>query len=222
MNLVLLGPPGSGKGTQASQLIAAYRAPAIATGDILRAQREAGTTLGLEVRRYLDSGELVPDALVIDLIRHRLHEPDTEHGFILDGFPRTVAQAQVLDQMLAELQEPIDRVLYLQVGRDALMNRLGHRYLCPTCGSVYSLSAEEARGPRTCTRDGAPLTQRSDDQPDIIAHRIDVFLQQTAPLIDYYRGQGKLLLIDADRTPAEVSAAMTRVLSLNSSVNSMA
>ena len=170
----------------------------------------------------MDSGELVPDALVIDLIRHRLHEPDTEHGFILDGFPRTVAQAQVLNQMLAELQEPIDRVLYLQIGRDALMNRLGHRYLCPTCGSVYSLSAEEARGPRTCTRDGAPLTQRSDDRPDIIAHRIDVFLQQTAPLIDYYRGQGKLLLIDADRTPAEVSVAMTRVLSSNSSVNSMA
>jgi adenylate kinase len=177
----------------------------------------------LEVRRYLDSGELVPDALVIDLIRHRLHDPDTEHGFILDGFPRTVAQAQVLDQVLAELQEPIDRVLYLQIGRDALMNRLGHRYLCPTCGAVYSLSAAEARGgPRICARDGAQLTQRSDDQPDIIAHRIDVFLQQTAPLIDYYRGQGKLLLIDADRPPAEVSAAMTRVLSSNSSVNSMA
>ena len=222
MNLVLLGPPGSGKGTQASRLSAVYRTPAIATGDILRAQRDAGTKLGLEVRRYLDSGELVPDRLVIDLIRQRLHEPDTEHGFILDGFPRTVAQAQVLDQLLAELQEPIDVVLYLQIGRDALMSRLGHRYLCPACGSVYSLSPEKARGPRTCGRDGSPLTQRSDDQPDIIAHRINVFLRQTAPVIDYYRGQGKLVLIDADRTPADVSAAMSQLLSTNSSVNSMA
>jgi adenylate kinase len=222
VNLVLLGPPGSGKGTQASRLSEAHRAPAIATGDILRAQREAGTRLGLQARRYLDSGELVPDRLVIEIIRHRLHEPDTEHGFILDGFPRTVAQAEALDRMLAELRRPIDLVLYLEIGREALMNRLGHRYICPTCGAVYSLSAAQVRGARTCSRDGAALDQRSDDRPDIIAHRIDVFLHQTAPLIDHYRGQGRLVLVEADRSADEVYAAMTRVLTPRSGVNSTA
>jgi adenylate kinase len=222
VNLVLLGPPGSGKGTQASRLCETYRAPAIATGDILRAQREAGTRLGLQARRYLDSGELVPDRLVIEIIRHRLHEPDTEHGFILDGFPRTVAQAEALDRLLTELDRPIDLVLYLQIGRDALMNRLGHRYICPTCGAVYSLSAAELQGARICSRDGSGLDQRSDDRPDIIAHRIDVFLHQTAPLIDHYRAQGRLVLVEADRSADEVYAAMRRVLGPRSSVNTTA
>lgn len=222
VNLVLLGPPGSGKGTQASRLSETYGTPAIATGDILRAQRGAGTRLGLEARRYLDSGELVPDGLVVDIIRHRLHEPDTKHGFILDGFPRTVAQAEALDQVLAELQRPIDLVLYLQIGRDALMTRLGHRYICPACGSVYSLSAAELTGGRTCVRDGATLDQRSDDRPEIIAHRIDVFTHQTAPLIDYYRGQGKLALVRADRSAEEVYRLMIRMLKASSGVNSLA
>lgn len=222
MNVVLLGPPGSGKGTQANRLSDAYRAPAIATGDILRAQREAGTRLGLEARRYMDSGELVPDRLVIDIIRHRLHEPDTEHGFILDGFPRTVAQAEALDLVLTELERPIDRVLYLEVGRNALIRRLGRRYLCPACGSVYSLSAEEVRGPRTCPRDGATLDQRSDDRPEIIAHRIDVYFHQTAPLVDYYRGQGKLVLIDADRGQDDVYTSMTEALGSHTSLGARA
>lgn len=221
MNVVLLGPPGSGKGTQAARLSAAYRAPAIASGDILRAQREAGTRLGLEVRRYMDSGELVPDNLVVDIIRQRLQDEDTEHGFLLDGFPRTVAQAQALDAILAELSRPIHRVLYLDIGRGALMDRLGHRYICPACGSVYGLSARQARGKPTCVRDGVPLDQRSDDRPEIIAHRIDVFLAQTAPLVDHYRGQGKLVLVDADRDPETVYASMVEALGPASSVHSV-
>ena len=181
LDLVLLGPPGSGKGTQAARLAAKYGIPAIATGDILRAQVEAGTPLGLQVKAYLDRGELAPDKLVIDIIRHRLADPDTLRGFILDGFPRTVRQAEALDVLLIELERPLDAVLYLDVDRQALLDRLGHR---------------------------AEIDQRSDDRPDVIAHRIDVFLDQTAPLIDYYRQQSKLRLIDGTKPPEEVAAAI--------------
>ena len=181
LDLVLLGPPGSGKGTQAALLTEKYRIPAIATGDILRAQVDAGTPQGQRVRSYLDRGELVPDQLVVDIIRHRLSEPDTEAGFILDGFPRTVPQAQALDAMLAELQRPLDAVLYLQVDRQSLQDRLGQRH-------------------------------RQDDRPDIVDHRIDVFLEQTAPLIGYYRDEGKLRLIDAARPPELVAAAIEDVI----------
>ena len=181
LDLVLLGPPGSGKGTQAARLAAKYGIPAIATGDILRAQVGAGTPLGLQVKAYLDRGELAPDKLVIDIIRHRLSDPDTLLGFILDGFPRTVRQAQALDALLAELERPLDAVLYLQVDRQSLLDRLGHR---------------------------AEIDQRSDDRPDVIAHRIDVFLDQTAPLIDYYRQQSKLRLIDGRQPADQIAAAI--------------
>jgi len=184
-DLVLLGPPGSGKGTQAARLTAKYRIPQIATGDILRAAVDAGTPLGQQVKAYLDRGELVPDSLVVDIIRHRLAEPDSKQGFILDGFPRTVPQAQALDALLSELQRPLDAVLYLQVDRRSLLDRLSHR---------------------------AAVDQRSDDRPEIIAHRIDGFLEQTAPLIDYYRQQSKLRLIDGTRPPEEVAAAIDEVL----------
>jgi adenylate kinase len=181
LDLVLLGPPGSGKGTQAARLTEKYRIPSIATGDILRAQVEAGTPLGQRVRSYLDRGELVPDQLVVDIIRQRLSEPDTQAGFILDGFPRTVPQAQALDAMLAGLQRPLDAVLYLETDRQSLLDRLGQRH-------------------------------RRDDRADIADHRIDVFLDQTAPLIDYYRDEGKLRLIDGARPPEEVAAAIDDVI----------
>jgi adenylate kinase len=184
-DLVLLGPPGSGKGTQAARLTAKFGIPQIATGDILRAAVEAGSPLGRQVKAYLDRGELVPDSLVVDIIRHRLAEPDTEQGFILDGFPRTVPQAEALDALLAELQRPLDAVIYLQVDRQSLLDRLSHR---------------------------AEVDQRSDDRPEIIAHRIDVFLEQTAPLVDYYRRQSKLRLIDGTRPPDEVAGAIDEVL----------
>lgn len=212
MNLVLLGPPGCGKGTQAGRLANAYQIPAISTGDILRAQRFGGTRVGEQVRRSMDRGELVPDHVVIEIIGHRLDEPDTRPGFILDGFPRTVAQAEALDTLLAELGRPIDAVVDLEIGRQALIDRLGHRYVCPVCNSVYSLTAEAVRRSTRCAQDGAALYQRSDDRPEIIAHRIDVYLEQTAPLINYYRRQGNLLSIDGDRTADEVYASITRRL----------
>lgn len=186
-DLVMLGPPGSGKGTQAVRLTEKYAIPHIATGDIFRAQADRGTPLGQRVKAYLDRGELVPDDLVIDVIRHRLSEPDAQHGFVLDGFPRTVPQAQALDALLAELERPLDAVLYLQVDRQTLIDRMSRR---------------------------AQLEQRSDDQPDVIRHRIDVFLEQTAPLIDYYREQGKLRLIDGTQPPEVVSRAIDDVIRL--------
>ena len=184
-DLVMLGPPGSGKGTQAARLSEKYAIPHIATGDIFRVQAESGTPLGAQVKAFLDRGELVPDELAIDVIRHRLSQPDAQHGFVLDGFPRTVPQAEALDSLLAELGRPLDAVLYLQVDRQSLIDRMLHR---------------------------AQVEQRSDDQPDVIRHRIDVFLEQTAPLIDYYRAQGKLRLIDGTRPPDEVAAAIDAVI----------
>jgi adenylate kinase len=181
MDLVLLGPPGSGKGTQAAILSEKYRIPAISTGDVLRAQVEAGTPLGQRVKAYLDRGELVPDSLVVDLIQHRLLDPDTQAGFILDGFPRTVPQAQALDSMLAALDRPLDAVLYLQVDPQAVRERLGQRH-------------------------------RVDDQQGVIDHRLDVFLQQTAPLITYYQDQGKLKLIDGTQPPEVVAAGIEDVI----------
>jgi adenylate kinase len=184
-DLVMLGPPGSGKGTQATRLTEQYRIPHIATGDIFRAQAESGTPLGAELKTYLDRGELVPDELAIDVIRHRLAQPDAQHGFVLDGFPRTVPQAQALDALLTELNRPLDAVLYLDVDRQSLFDRMLHR---------------------------AQVEQRSDDQPDVMRHRIDVFLEQTAQLIDYYRRQSKLRLIDGTRTPEEVVDTIDAVL----------
>ena len=183
-DVVLLGPPGSGKGTQAVRLTTKYGVPQIATGDMLRAQVEAGTRLGRQVNAYLDRGELVPDSLVVDIIRDRLSQPDAQHGFVLDGFPRTVPQARALDQLLVELNRPLDAVIYLDVDRTSLVDRLAQRAL---------------------------VDQRRDDRPDVIPHRIDVFLEQTAPLIEYYRGQGKLMLIDGTLLPDQVAIAVDTI-----------
>ena len=176
MDLVLLGPPGSGKGTQAALLSEKYGIPAISTGDVLRAQVEAGTPLGKRVKAYIDRGELVPDSLVVDLIQHRLLA-DTQQGFILDGFPRTLPQAQALDTMLAALNRPLDAVLYLQVDPEAVRERLGQRH-------------------------------RGDDRQSVIDHRLDVFLDQTAPLISYYERERKLKLIDGSQPPEVVAASI--------------
>jgi adenylate kinase len=162
-------------------LSAKYAIPAIATGDILRAHVARGTPLGKRVKAYLDRGELVPDDLVVDIIRHRLSDPDTQQGFILDGFPRTVRQAQALDSMLTALDRPLDAVLYLQLDPQAVKERLGHRH-------------------------------RSDDLEGIVDHRLDVFLDRTAPLIRYYNDQGKLKVIDGARPPEQVAASIQEVV----------
>src|SRR5213082_1843354 len=213
MNLIIFGAPGAGKGTQSAHLIEIYRIPAIATGDMLRAQRRAGTALGDQVKGYMDRGELVPDQLMIDIIKERLQKPDARDGFILDGFPRTVAQARALDEMLTQLGRRVDAVIYLRVSRQVLIDRLSHRYCCRTCGAVYTFTPQQARDLPRCTTDGGELYQRPDDRPEIVAHRIDVFLTHTAPLIDYYSAQHKLENIDGQMSVDEVRADITRRLS---------
>ena len=184
-DLVLLGPPGAGKGTQAARLSLVYGIPHIATGDIFRTLVEDGSPLGAQLKPFLDRGELVPDKLVIDVIRHRLSLPDAQRGFVLDGFPRTVRQAEALDALLAELGRPLDAVLYLETDRASLIDRLMQR------GEVEG---------------------RSDDRPEVIPHRIDVFLEQTAPLIDYYRRQGKLRVIDGSQLPEAVAGSLQELV----------
>ncbi|HET9849777.1 MAG TPA: adenylate kinase [Candidatus Dormibacteraeota bacterium] len=212
MNLIVFGAPGAGKGTQSGYLIETYHIPAIATGDILRAQRRAGTKLGDQVKSYMDKGDLVPDQLMIEIIKTRLQEPDARQGFILDGFPRTVAQAQALDAMLDQLGRRIDAVIYLRVSRQVLIDRLSHRYSCRTCDAVYNFTPQQASNLPRCTVDGGELYQRTDDKPDIVARRIDVFLQHTAPLIDYYKAQQKLENIDGQMPIDEVRADVARRL----------
>jgi adenylate kinase len=213
MNLILFGAPGAGKGTQTGSLIETYRIPAIATGDMLRAQRRAGTPLGDQVKSFMDRGELVPDALMIDIIKARLQEADAKKGFILDGFPRTVAQAEALDATLDQLGRRVDAVVYLRVSRQVLIDRLSHRYCCRTCGAVYTFTPQQASNLPRCATDGGELYQRPDDRPEIVAHRIDVFLTHTAPLIDYYTAQHKLENIDGQMSVDAVRADITRRLS---------
>src|SRR2546423_4428426 len=175
MNLILFGAPGAGKGTQTGSLIEAYHIPAIATGDMLRAQRRAGTALGEQVKSYMDRGELVPDNLMIDIIKERLQKPDAKGGFILDGFPRTVAQAQALDRKLDQLGRRVDAVIYLRVSRQVLIDRLSHRYSCRTCDAVYNFTPQQASNPPRCTPDGGAPYQRPPAPPPIVAPRIDGF-----------------------------------------------
>src|SRR5256714_12658384 len=176
MYLILFGAPGAGKGTQTGSLIETYHIPAIATGDMLRAQRRAGTALGEQVKSYMDRGELVPDNLMIDIIKERLQKPDAKGGFILDGFPRTVAQAQALDRKLDQLGRRVDAVIYLRVSRQVLIDRLSHRYSCRTCDAVYNFTPQQTSNLPRCTPAGGDPYHRPRDRAEIVAHRLAHFL----------------------------------------------
>lgn len=212
MNLIMFGAPGAGKGTQSAFLTESCHIPAIATGDILRAQRRAGTPLADRVKGYMDRGELVPDDLMIQIVKQRITQADAQRGFILDGFPRTVPQAQALDAELDQLARRIDAVVYLRVSRQVLIDRLSHRYSCRTCDAVYTFTPEQARNLPRCSADGGELYQRTDDKPEVVQRRIDVFLKNTAPLIDYYKGQGKLENLDGQMTVEQVRQDIARRL----------
>jgi len=198
MNIVLLGAPGAGKGTQAAKIIEAYGVPHISTGDILRAAVANQTPLGLEAKRYMDAGELVPDEVVIGLVSTRLAEPDTEKGFILDGFPRTTAQAEALDGELVSLGKSIEAAVAITVDPEVIVARLTSRRTCSGCGRITSVT-EGA----TCEACGGDLVQRDDDNEATVRNRLDVYERSTAPLIDYYRRAGVLHEIDGDR-PVDV------------------
>jgi adenylate kinase len=194
MRIVLLGAPGSGKGTQAQRLQAKYGVPQVSSGDLLRDAVARGTELGRQAKAVMDAGRLVSDDIVLGLIRDRLSRPDAANGFILDGFPRNIDQANALNSLLSELGQPLDAVLLLDVRKETLMQRLAGRRICPKCGAVYNVHTMPA-GTTTCANDGTELYQRPDDKEEVIAKRLEVYEQQTRPLVEHYSRLGLLRAI---------------------------
>lgn len=197
MRLVLVGPPGAGKGTQAQFIASHFAVPKISTGDIFRANVSQGTELGLEAKKYMDAGDLVPDEVTIGMVKDRLAQDDAVEGFLLDGFPRTVHQAEVLDEMLEGQQAALDVVLELVVDDDEVVRRLSGRRTCRQCGHVWHLDFDPPSRDGRCDRCSGELFQRDDDREDTIRHRLEVYADQTSPLIDYYGDRGLLRGIDA-------------------------
>ena len=208
MNIVLLGAPGAGKGTQAAKLVEEFATPPISTGDILRAAVKNQTELGKKAKGYMDAGDLVPDSLIIDLMDERLREPDCEKGFILDGFPRTTAQAVALDDMLVRLERPLDAALLVDVDPEVIIKRLTERRCCKECG--YIGTAADA----TCPKCGGEMYQRDDDNETTVRNRLDVYAKSTSPLIDYYKGKGLLKSVDGDRPVDTVYVDVKALLGL--------
>ncbi|HIY52151.1 MAG TPA: adenylate kinase [Candidatus Olsenella avicola] len=208
MNIVLLGAPGAGKGTQAQKLVAEFGFAHISTGDLLRAAIKEGSRLGKKAKGYMDEGKLVPDDLVIDLVKERLEADDAQKGFILDGFPRNTAQAVALDSELAAMGRTLDAALLVSVEPAVIVERLSSRRTCRDCG--YTAPA----GVDTCPRCGGEMYQRDDDKPETIQHRLDVYQSQTAPLVEYYKGHSILREADGDRPVDEVYADVKTLLNL--------
>lgn len=206
MNIVLLGAPGAGKGTQAAKLVEEFSTPHISTGDMLRAAVAAGTPLGKKAKSYMDAGELVPDDVIIGLVIDRLQDPDTDAGFILDGFPRTSAQAVALDAELGKLERPLDAALLIDVDPEVIVKRLCSRRMCRACGYIGS-EADAA-----CPKCGGEMYQRDDDNEATVRNRLEVYETSTAPLVDYYRGSELLVTIDGDRDAGEVFADVKKAL----------
>lgn len=212
MRAILLGPPGAGKGTQAKMLTERHGVPQISTGDILRAAVAAGTPLGKEAKTYMDRGALVPDEVVIGIVRDRLAKADCRKGYLLDGFPRTVAQAEALTRMLKELGAPLSRVVSLEVGEEELVRRLSGRRTCGACGEPLHVEFHPPRVTGTCDKCGGRLVQREDDQEETIRRRLQVYRQQTEPLIGYYQTQGLLRTVNGRGETGEVFARVSRAL----------
>lgn len=209
---ILLGAPGAGKGTQAAMLVLALGIPHVASGDLFREHLSKGTELGLLAKQYMDEGKLVPDDVTVRMVLDRLAQPDCAKGAILDGFPRTIAQAQALEQALSADGQRIKAALYIKVSNDELLRRLGGRYTCKNCGAVYHIVFDPPKQPGVCDKCGGPLYQRPDDTPETAKKRLDVYFQQTAPLIEHYRRQGLLREIDGEQPIEAVHAALLNVI----------
>lgn len=210
--MVLLGPPGAGKGTQGEMLSEELGIPQIATGDILRKAVSEGSGLGQKAKSYMDSGDLVPDEIMVGIIRDRLQDSDAQKGYILDGFPRTVAQAEALDEMLTEIGQVLDAVIHIDVEKETLVQRLSGRQICRDCGSTYHIQYEPPKQEGVCDRCGGELYQREDDQEETVRSRLDVFQERTQPLVDYYRRQGIYTAIEGDRAPVVVRDHILRTI----------
>jgi adenylate kinase len=209
VNLLLYGAPGSGKGTQANMLRTRFGIPHIATGDMLRAEIQAGTPLGREAQPILAAGQYVPDDIMIGMIRNRLRQPDSAGGFIIDGFPRTVPQAEALDVLMRELKRHLDRVLYLKVEMAELLERLSGRLVCPTCQRTYP------PGTVACEADGTPLVQREDDKTEAVRPRIEIYLTKTVPVLEHYRGAGIVSEIDGRGTIDQITGRVLAAIGEN-------
>jgi adenylate kinase len=209
MRLVLLGPPGAGKGTQASAIVEKYNIPHISTGDIFRANIKEGTALGQEAKAYMDKGLLVPDELVVSIVKDRLLKDDCTEGFLLDGFPRTVGQAEALDSELDKMGIKLDRVININADPEILIERAVGRRICRECGATYHVKYNPPKVEGVCDKDGGELYQRDDDTEETVTTRINVYMEQTEPLIDYYKNQGLLLDVDGTKTIEEVFVDIT-------------
>lgn len=204
LNLILFGPPGAGKGTQAERLRQDFRLPFISTGEMLRANVREGTELGNEAKKYMDAGDLVPDEVMVAMAIERLQEDDARDGFILDGFPRTIEQAKALENALGELGRRITAAILVDVPDEEVVRRLSGRRVCVKAGHNYHVDFDPPKHADACDQDGSRLVQRDDDEPDVVKKRLEVYHQQTEPLIDYYDKQGLMRRIDGTRSPSEV------------------
>jgi adenylate kinase len=213
VRLIFLGPPAAGKGTQARRLAAEYGIPHISTGDILRAAVNAGTYLGREARRYMDRGALVPDDVMIGIVRERLQRPDCARGFILDGFPRTLTQAEALTQLLEAMHKPIDFVVNMEVSELEVVRRMSGRLTCQNCGTMFNviLNPPKVAGRCDCCR--GPLVQRVDDRVETVRERLAIYRQSTAPLIAYYQEQGLLRTVDGTGTIDDIAKRILEAVS---------
>ena len=208
MNIVLMGLPGVGKGTQAERIIEELKIPHISTGDMFRQAVKEGTPLGLEAKKYMDQGQLVPDRVTIGIVRERLGKDDCADGFLLDGFPRTVPQAEALDEVLAEMGKSLDHVLYIEVGEEELIRRVTGRRICRECGATYHLVFAPPKRDGVCDRCGGSLYQRDDDREETVAKRLEVNMEQTGHLLSYYERKGNLRRIDGEQPIEQVTRSI--------------
>ena len=212
MKIVLLGPPGAGKGTQAKSISNRYSIPHISTGDIFRKNISENTPLGIEAKSYMDNGQLVPDEVTINMVKDRLQQDDCKNGYLLDGFPRTVHQAEALDNFLTDREESIDTALLIEVPKEFILERMTGRRVCPSCGASYHIKFNPPTNDGKCDLCGSDVIQRKDDTEETVKERLDVYENQTQPLIDFYKNKKQLSVVDGTQAINEVFESICKIL----------
>jgi adenylate kinase len=212
MRIILMAPPGGGKGTQARRLSRKHDIPHVETGKILRRAVEEKSPLGKKAKKYMDSGDLVPDSIMIDIIKQRLSRPDCKNGFVMDGFPRTRAQAEALDELFARQDIELDGVIFLKVSDEEIFSRLSKRRVCENCAETYHLEENPPEEENVCDRCGGKLERRGDDQPEAIEHRLDEYRDKTKPVLEYYRGKDLLVEVDGEQEIDKITEEINNIL----------